>query len=121
MSKTTKQRRAIAAVLADAERPLTVQSVYERVRKDIPGVGIATIYRNLGQLADEGHIARIVGLVKDEGGRQHHGVSYGTRAMGERAAFSTLYQVGAELYLVPPDGFVRTRHVTILLGTVPVK
>ena len=119
MKKDTKQRRAIAAVLADAERPLTVQSVYERVRKDIPQVGIATIYRNLGQLADEGHIARIVGLAKDEGGNQHHGVSYGTSEMGARASQQTLYQVGSELYLVPPAGFVPRRYVVISLGTVP--
>lgn len=50
MSRRTEQRRAIVQALEDSPRALTAQELYERVE----GVGLATVYRNLQRLADEG-------------------------------------------------------------------
>lgn len=50
MSRRTEQRRAIVAALQASPRALTAQELHER----LDGVGLATVYRNLQRLADEG-------------------------------------------------------------------
>jgi Fur family transcriptional regulator, peroxide stress response regulator len=50
--RVTAQRRAILRVLrATTEHP-DATWIYEQVRKEMPRVSLATIYRNLGQLAE---------------------------------------------------------------------
>lgn len=50
MSRRTEQRQAIVAALQRAETPVTAQELHARLE----GVGLATVYRNLQRLADEG-------------------------------------------------------------------
>lgn len=50
MAKNTAQRRAIVTELRACDSPVTAQELHER----LDGVGLATIYRNLQRLADEG-------------------------------------------------------------------
>jgi Fur family transcriptional regulator, ferric uptake regulator len=50
MSRNTEQRAAILAALQEVERPVTAQELHGRLE----GVGLATVYRNLQRLADEG-------------------------------------------------------------------
>jgi Fur family ferric uptake transcriptional regulator len=50
MSRTTEQRRAIVEALGSAESAVTAQELHARLQ----GVGLATVYRNLQRLADEG-------------------------------------------------------------------
>ncbi|MEW6280573.1 MAG: transcriptional repressor, partial [Candidatus Eremiobacterota bacterium] len=47
MERNTRQRDAIRRALADANRPLAPQEVLEEARRYSPGLGIATVYRNL--------------------------------------------------------------------------
>jgi Fur family ferric uptake transcriptional regulator len=76
MSRRTEQRQAILRTLADAEGPLTAQEVHDRARSLHPGIGLATIYRNLTNLESEGDIIA-VHLPQDAtryetAGRGHH-------------------------------------------------
>ncbi|MEX2194616.1 MAG: transcriptional repressor [Thermoleophilaceae bacterium] len=50
MSRRTEQRRAIVDALEGSPRALTAQELHDRVE----GVGLATVYRNLQRLADQG-------------------------------------------------------------------
>ncbi len=50
MKRKTNQRAAIRQVLMDAHRPLNAQEVLERAQDESPGIGIATVYRNLKAL-----------------------------------------------------------------------
>ena len=50
VTRRTEQRDAILAALRAAPAPVTAQELYER----LDGVGLATVYRNLQRLADEG-------------------------------------------------------------------
>ena len=50
VAKSTEQRRAILDALREAPAPVTAQELHGQV----PGVGLATIYRNLNRLAEEG-------------------------------------------------------------------
>lgn len=49
-ARNTPQRQAIVDALREADRAVTAQELHER----LSGVGLATVYRNLQRLADEG-------------------------------------------------------------------
>lgn len=54
MERNTLQRQAILEVLKENKRPLSVQEVLELSKIKCPGLGVATVYRNLKALvADE--------------------------------------------------------------------
>ncbi len=54
MQRNTKQREAIVAVFCDSTRPLCVSEVYELAARNAPGIGVATVYRNIKALSESG-------------------------------------------------------------------
>lgn len=54
MERNTRQRTAIRRVIEEADRPLTPNEVRDAARALTPGVGIATVYRALKGLVEEG-------------------------------------------------------------------
>ena len=52
--RLTPQRRAVLDVLEAARDHPTASDVYDRVRLHAPGIGAATVYRTLQQLAEDG-------------------------------------------------------------------
>lgn len=65
MSRNTKQREVILAVVQDMHSHPTVDEVYAAVRQKLPHVSLATVYRNLELLAEQGLLRKI-----DFGGSQ---------------------------------------------------
>ncbi len=59
MNTGSKYKEVIIRVLKNTRSHPTAEWIYERVKKEIPSVGIATIYRNLNALTDEGQINSI--------------------------------------------------------------
>ena len=59
MERSTRQRDAIRAAIQDSTRPLLPQELLDQVRAVVPGVGLATIYRNLKLLVAEGSVQAI--------------------------------------------------------------
>lgn len=59
MERSTRQRAAIRAVIEAAARPLSPQEVLDGARADVSGLGIATVYRNLKLLVDEGSVQAV--------------------------------------------------------------
>jgi Fur family ferric uptake transcriptional regulator len=55
-NRKTKQRDALVSVLERSERPLSVAELLEAASKRIEGLGIATVYRAVGALLDDGRI-----------------------------------------------------------------
>lgn len=55
--KYSRQRDLIHETVVQSDRHPTADDVYQQVRKKIPTVSLATVYRNLNQLADL-HIIR---------------------------------------------------------------
>jgi len=51
--RNTRQRQSIQVAITQAGRPLTPQEILLVAQQDVPGLGIATIYRNLKLLLDE--------------------------------------------------------------------
>jgi Fur family transcriptional regulator, peroxide stress response regulator len=59
MIRQTRQRQAILQAVERSHDHPTAAQVYERVRQVLPGIGYATVYRNLGALAEDGLIREI--------------------------------------------------------------
>jgi Fur family ferric uptake transcriptional regulator len=74
MSRQTEQRRAIVEVLRSSDVALTAQELHGRLE----GVGLATVYRNLQRLADEGVADTLrresgeLAFLLCDGGHHHH-------------------------------------------------
>lgn len=59
MTRKTRQRDAIRSVFKRTERPLGPQEVLQEAQEDVPGLGIATVYRTIKSLVEEGLITPI--------------------------------------------------------------
>ena len=55
----SKQRELALKVLQKNMCHPTADFVYEQMRKDLPNISLATVYRNLNQLAAQGEILRV--------------------------------------------------------------
>lgn len=76
MERNTRQRSAIRDAIAEADRPLLPQEVLDAAQQQVPGLGIATVYRNLKALVEEGAL-QAVNLPGENArfervGHQHH-------------------------------------------------
>lgn len=59
MERRTRQREAIRRALAVADRPLSPQEITDLARREVPALGIATVYRNLKALLAEGELRAV--------------------------------------------------------------
>ena len=59
MKRLTRQRTEILRVIDEAKRPLSPQEILEAGRTAIPSLSIATIYRNLRDLQQDGMIQAV--------------------------------------------------------------
>jgi Fur family ferric uptake transcriptional regulator len=59
VSRKTRQREALQAALDRADRPLSVGELLDAGAKRIDGLGVATVYRNVRSLLDEGWIVAV--------------------------------------------------------------
>ncbi len=59
MIKHSKQRDCIQAFLATRYDHPTAETVYMNIRKELPHISLATVYRNLALLSDMGEIQKI--------------------------------------------------------------
>lgn len=59
MSRRTQQRKAIRQVFECEGRPLTPLEVLDSAQKSGCSLGIATVYRNLKSLMDEGYLEAV--------------------------------------------------------------
>ena len=59
MIRVTHQRNAIRQVLQNAGRPLSPHEIFDMAQRKVSGLGIATVYRNLKSLQEEGAIVAV--------------------------------------------------------------
>jgi Fur family transcriptional regulator, ferric uptake regulator len=58
-NRKSKRRDALADVLERAERPLSIGELLDAASKRIDGLGIATVYRAVGALLEDGRIEAV--------------------------------------------------------------
>lgn len=59
MARNTKQRAAIMAAFTEARRPLGPAELLAMAQREVGGLGIATVYRTIKMLADEGWLVPV--------------------------------------------------------------
>jgi Fur family transcriptional regulator, ferric uptake regulator len=58
-NRKTKQRDALREVLEHAQGPLSVNDLLEKASERVDGLGVATVYRAVGALLEEGWIEAV--------------------------------------------------------------
>ncbi|MGH7583874.1 MAG: Fur family transcriptional regulator [Gemmatimonadales bacterium] len=116
MERNTRQRGAIRRAFQRADRPLGTGEVLELARSEVGGLGIATVYRNIRTLVDEGWltVVELPGEVPryETNGKQHHH-HFRCRNCGR------VYEVPgcvSDLNEIVPPGFVMEAHDLVLYG-----
>ncbi|WP_019584977.1 Fur family transcriptional regulator [Deinococcus apachensis] len=119
-TRSTRQRDVIARVLDGAEGPLAVGDVLARAQADLPGLGVATVYRTLKLLTEQGRIHPVTldGETRYEAtGRGHHHHFSCTRC-GRVFTLHTC-PVALPRGTVYPGGFIVEAHEVTLYGQCP--
>jgi Fur family ferric uptake transcriptional regulator len=117
--RNTKQRQIIQQVLTAADRPLSVDEILHAAKKHMGSLGIATVYRNVKGLVEDGN-AVVVDL-PGEGpryelaGKGHH---HHFRCSSCAKVFETKACIGKLRDLVPRQ-FEITGHNLVLYGRCP--
>jgi Fur family ferric uptake transcriptional regulator len=118
MERNTRQRYAIQKAIDHASRPLSPQEILEAAQAEVPGLGIATVYRNLKTLL-EGRAIEIVVLPGDS-------PRYESRQAASQHHHHFQCRVCSKVYDVPgcvsgyeqlaPAGFTVENHEMTLYG-----
>lgn len=59
MQRDTRQRKAIRKALVEAGHPLSPQELHEAAQEYVAGLGIATVYRNIRALGENGFLESV--------------------------------------------------------------
>ena len=116
MERDTRQRRAIRRVLETSGRPLSPKEVLAGAHRSVPGLGIATVYRNLKALALEGRIVAVElpgeAARYEPAGKDHH------HHFRCRRCDRLFEMAGCRPAAVgrPPRGFVADSHEVVWYG-----
>lgn len=119
MARRTSQRAAILRALHDAPGPLTPQQVHDAARRDQETLGLATVYRNLARLSDEGDIVAVhlpddVTRYEPSGrGHHHHFICRRCHGVFELEADCPVSILEG---VVLPGGFMVEDHALTLYG-----
>jgi Fur family ferric uptake transcriptional regulator len=116
MERNTRQRSAIRDAIAQAERPLLPQEVLAAAQAHAPGLGIATVYRNLKALVEGGELTA-VNLPGENprfelAGHRHH---HHFQCSGCKRVFD-VHACPGDLSRLAPQGFTVEAHDLTLYG-----
>lgn len=116
MQRRTQQREAIRRALESAGRPLSPQEVLDAASAGSPGLGIATVYRNLKALVEEGWLV----AVELPGAPDRYEVAHkGHHHHFHCRECDRVYEIDdcpGSLKDLAPRGFAPERHEIILYG-----
>ncbi len=116
MERNTRQRAAIRGAIAQAERPLLPQEVLDAAQQQVPGLGIATVYRNLKALVADGELNPV--MLPGENprfelaGHQHH---HHFQCLQCQRVFD-VHACPGDLSRMAPPGFSVEAHDLTLYG-----
>jgi Fur family transcriptional regulator, ferric uptake regulator len=116
MERNTRQRSAIREAIAQADRPLLPQEVLDAAQQAVPGLGIATVYRNIKGLVEEGAL-QTVNLPGENprfevtGHRHHHHFQ-----CRQCQRVFDVYACPGDLSQLAPQGFTVEDHDLTLYG-----
>lgn len=116
MQRRTRQRQAICTVFLEAQRPLSPREVLELARVRVPSLGLATVYRTLKGLLEEGFLVpvELPGEVPryERAGKAHHH-HFLCRVCGRVYELEGCPQ---DVETLAPPGFLAEGHEVTLYG-----
>jgi len=116
MERNTVQRRAIHKVLEQTGRPMGPPEIFESAREHAPGLGIATVYRTIKRLLDDGFLAQVElpgeAPRYELAGKEHH---HHFRCTNCNKVFD-LAGCPAAFKQIVPKGFTLEGHEIFLFG-----
>lgn len=119
MERNTRQRGAIRRAFQRADRPLGTGEVLELARGEVGGLGIATVYRNIRTLVNEGwlDVVELPGEVPryEAHGKGHH---HHFRCRQCDRVYEVPGCIGS-LNEIIPAGFSLESHELVLYGLCP--
>lgn len=116
IQRNTRQRDLIREAIARAGRPLSPREIHAQARRRLPGLGIATVYRHLRQLVEEGWLVPVElpgeAARYERSGKAHH---HHFRCRRCRRIFE-LEGCALKTRRLAPPGFVVEDHEVVLYG-----
>lgn len=117
--RKTRQKAAIREVFLAMDRPLGPQEVLEHAGSRTEGLGIATVYRNIKTLVEEGWLVAVElpgePALYEVAGKAHH---HHFHCEACQKVFD-LPGCPISVKLALPAGYVTTRHEVVLYGRCP--
>lgn len=114
--RNTRQRSAIRDAIEAADGPLSPAEVHEAARADVPNIGLATVYRTINSLLEDGVIAAVElpgePARYEAAGRGHH---HHFRCTACHRVYDFTGCPG-NLAQLAPEGFKVTGHDIVLYG-----
>jgi Fur family ferric uptake transcriptional regulator len=114
--RNTRQRSAIRRSFEVSKRPLSAQQVLHAAKAEVRGLGIATVYRNIQCLLNDGWLTALevpgAGTVYELAGKPHHHHFHCERC-------SHVFEVSGcvpKIDHLARRGFFVTRHELVLYG-----
>lgn len=116
IQRNTRQRSAIREVIAEVDRPVGPGEILAAAKDRVPGIGIATVYRNVKALLEEGWL-REVELPGEPSryelaGKAHH---HHFRCRACDRVFD-IHACPRDLSALTPKGFELDGHEIVLYG-----
>lgn len=120
--RRSTRRETVRRVIVESDGPLTVREIHERAQESIPGLGLATVYRNIKTLLEDDQAIQAVVLPDGEtryeaAGLAHHH-HFHCRSCGQvfdLEGCGVAIEDGAKL----PGGFEVESHELTLFGRCP--
>lgn len=119
IQRNTRQREAIRRALESAARPLSPTELLALSQTEVRGLGIATVYRNIKALQEEGWLTAVDlpggQTVYEIAGKAHH---HHFQCDACRRVFELEGCLPA-VHTLAPQGFQVRRHEITLCGLCP--
>ena len=117
LTRQTKQKQALRDAFVQADRPLSPEEVLGLAKQHVPGMSIATVYRNIGSLVEDKWLTTVelpgAASRYEIAGKKHH---HHFQCNGCEKVYEL---AGCDLPVKPvlPKGFRVTGHEFFLYGT----
>lgn len=119
VQRDTQQRRAIRKVLVEAAGPMGPEEILREAQRLVPALGIATVYRNLKTLVEEGWLEVVElpgGPARYEVEERPHHHHFLCKGCGQ--AFD-IHRCPPAIESLAPAGFRVEGHEIVLHGYCP--
>jgi len=116
MVYSTQQKAVLSRVIEQSDRPLTAQEIFADAQKELPNLGMATVYRALKQFHADGQVrvVEIPGATPhyETSARPHHHFFFCEQCQRLYNLIGCVRGVGA----LAPEQFHVRRHEIVLYG-----